>query len=329
MHILSSPNQPLNRRDFIMTTTTAALAVGALNLADKAFAAAGPARWIVGCRDVHLKFVDKTDSWAALRQLNADCCEADVDDALALPSLLVPGKKYSVAAADGIAALKADLQANNRRIGAFCLHNRFDERLEKEVELCTRLASAAEQLNVPAIRIDVVPRALKMEEFAPFAIKACKQVCEATSDTNIRFAIENHGRATNDPDLMEQILSGVGSDRLGITLDTANLYWFGHPLEEIYKIYERFAPRVYHTHCKSIAFPEDKRNIKRQIGWEYDKRCCPIYEGDLDFKRITAILRKAGYTGDLCVEDESLGRFPETERAAILQKEIAFLRKVA
>lgn len=312
-----------------MTTATAALATGTLNFTGEALAAPQPAKWLVGCRDVHLKAADKADSWAALKQLNADCFEADVNDALALPSLVAPGKKYAVATAESIALLKADLKANNRRIGAFCLHNRFDERLEKEIELCAQLAKAAEQLDVPAIRIDVVPRALKMAEFAPFATKACKQVCEATKDTKIRFAIENHGKATNDPDLMAQILDGVGSDRLGITLDTANLYWFGHPLEEVYKIYERFAPRVYHTHCKSIAFPEDKRNLKRQIGWEYDKRCCPIYDGDLDFKRITGILRKAGYTGDLCVEDESLGRFPEADRAGILQKEIAFLRKVA
>jgi hypothetical protein len=39
-------------------------------------------------------------------------------------------------------------------------------------------------------------------------------------------------------------------------------------------------------------------------------------------------LRKARYRGDLCVENESLGRFPEAERAGILQKEIAFLRKL-
>jgi sugar phosphate isomerase/epimerase len=275
---------------------------------------------------VHLKFVDKTDGWAALRQLDADCFEADLDDHLALTSFTAPGKKYTVGTAEGIAALKEELEANRRSIGAFCLHNRFDERLAKEIELSVQLVRAAEQLGVPTIRIDVVPRALKLEEFAAFATKACKQLCEATKGSKVRFGIENHGRATNDPDLMEQILNGAGSDRLGITLDTANLYWWGHPLDALYRIYERFAPRVFHTHCKSIRYPDDKKNVKREMGWEYGKYCCPVDEGDIDFKRVMEILRKTGYAGDLCVEDESLGRFPDAERAGNLKRQVAFLR---
>jgi len=128
---------------------------------------------------------------------------------------------------------------------------------------------------------------------------------------------------------MEQILKGVGSDRLGITLDTANLYWWGHPLDEVYRIYERFAPHVVHTHCKSIRYPADKKNVRREMGWEYAKYTCPIYEGDLDFNRIAAILRRAGYRGDLCIEDESLARFPEAERSENLKKQIVFLRQLA
>jgi sugar phosphate isomerase/epimerase len=69
--------------------------------------------------------------------------------------------------------------------------------------------------------------------------------------------------------------------------------------------------------------------VKREMGWEYGKYTCPIYEGDLDFRRITTILRKARYRGDLCVEDESLSRFSEAERPENLRKEIAFLRKFA
>lgn len=318
----------INRRRFLQTTVTMAAATGALRLADRALAAPKSERWPVGCRDVHLQFVNKADSWAALKQLEADCFEADVNDELALSSLVAPGKQYAVATPEGVAKLKADLEAHGRRISAFCMHNRFDERLDQEIRMAQRLARAAAQLGVSVIRIDVVPRALKLEEFAAFATKACRQLCDATKDSRIRFGIENHGKATNDPDLMEQILKGVGSARLGVTLDTANLYWWGHSLDQVYRIYERFAPHVVHTHCKSIHYPEDKRNTKREMGWEYAKYNCPVYEGDLDFQRIAAILRKAGYAGDLCVENESLGRFPEAERASILQKEIAFLRKL-
>jgi sugar phosphate isomerase/epimerase len=315
----------LTRRSFLKT---AAAAAAASAFAGQGRAAQPKPKWLVGCRDVHLKAVDKTDGWAALEQLDADCFEAEVNDDFALSSFSAPGKKYTVATPEGIAALKADLKAHRRRISAFCLHNKFDQRLEKEIEMCVALAQASGQLGVPVIRIDVVPRALKLEEFAPFAVKACKQLCAATKGLKIRFGIENHGRVTNDPDFVERLLAGAGSDRLGITLDTANLYWWGHPLDELYRIYERFAPHTVHTHCKSIRYPEDKRNVKREMGWEYGKYCCPVYEGDLDFHRITTILRQAGYRGDLCVEDESLSRFPEADRPENLKKQIAFLRKL-
>ncbi len=65
------------------------------------------------------------------------------------------------------------------------------------------------------------------------------------------------------------------------------------------------------------------------MGWGYEKYTCPIYEGDVDFRRLVAILRKAGYANDLCVEDESLGHFPASERADILAKEIRFLKSLA
>ena len=318
----------INRRSFFKTAATATLAVGALNLAGNANAAGKQAKWLVGCRDAHLKFVDEADGWAALRQLDADCFEADVDDALTLSSFLAPGKKYTVATPDGIAALKADLRANKRRISAWCMHNKFDQRLDQEIDATTQAVKAAERLGVPTVRIDVVPRALRREEFLSFAIKACRAICDATRKSKVRFGIENHGTVTNDPDLMEQLIAGVGSDRLGITLDTANLYWWGHPLDEVYRIYERFAPHTVHTHCKSIRYPADKRNVKREMGWEYGEYCCPVYEGDIDFERVVAILRQAGYRGDLCVEDESLGRFPEGERPGNLKKQIAFLREL-
>ena len=123
--------------------------------------------------------------------------------------------------------------------------------------------------------------------------------------------------------------SGVGSKRLGLTLDTGNFYWFGHPLSKVYELYETFAPRVFHTHCKSIRYPEAEREKQRPIGWEYGKYDCPIYEGDIDFRRVVKILSAAGYANDLCVEDESLGKSPAAERRAILAKEIRHLKEAA
>jgi sugar phosphate isomerase/epimerase len=240
-----------------------------------------------------------------------------------------PAKSYNVGTSDGLSALGDDLKARGVAITAFCMHNRLDERLEEELKWTNGVIVAARQLKVPVIRIDVVPLKTPAAEFLTFAIDACKKLCELTAKTGVRLGIENHGGTTNDPAFLEKLLAGVNSPDLGVTLDVANLYWFGHPLDEVYRICERLAPKAVHTHCKNIKYPEDKRNVRREMGWKYDTCSAPVYEGDLDFGKVAKILRKAGYQGDLCLENECVGRFPEAERLEVLRREAALLLKLA
>jgi sugar phosphate isomerase/epimerase len=186
---------------------------------------------------------------------------------------------------------------------------------------------AAQALGARAIRIDVVPHKLAAPEFLDFAVRTLKKLVEATEPTGVAFAVENHGGTTNRPEFLTPLFERVGSPRLGLTLDTANFYWFGHPLSKVYELYETFAARVRHTHCKSIRFPEAEREKQRSVGWEYGKYNCPLYEGDIDFRRVLKALRAVHYTGDLCVEDESLGKVPADERGSILAKEIRHLKE--
>jgi sugar phosphate isomerase/epimerase len=321
-------NEGMTRRRFIHQTTNAAVAASFLTATAPIIAAAAPKPWLITCRDVHLDAVETANCWTAIKSLGLQGVEAAVNIDLSCPGLIHPDRQYRLDTDANIKALKDDLAANGVVISAFCMANQFELRLAQELEWTKRLVPAAQQLGVKAIRIDVVPRKMKRDEFLPFAIGACKQLCQIAEGTDVRFGIENHGNTTNDPEFLSALFDGVGSPRLGQTLDVANLYWFGHPLPDLYQIYERFAKRVVHTHCKNIRFPEDKRNVRRPIGWEYDRYNCPLYEGDIDFTRLIKILRQANYQGDLCIEDESLHKFPATQRAGILKKEAEFLRKL-
>jgi sugar phosphate isomerase/epimerase len=314
----------LPRRSFIKTTGLA-ISAGMLPLVSP-LAARAKTKWPVGCRDLHLKLAGLPDSWSCMKALGAEGIEVDIELDLACTYLFHPQRKYTLATAEGIQVLKDDLSASGCRITAFMMSNHFDERLEQELESARGIVKAAQPLGVDIIRIDVIPRKVVGDDFLPFAIKACKRMCEIADGTPIRFGVENHSKITNNPQFLEKLFDGVGSPKLGLTLDCANFYWWGHPVNDLYPIYEKFASRVVHTHCKSIRYPDDKKNVRRAMGWEYAKYCCPIYEGDLDFKRIVKILRKAGYRGDLCIEDESLSKYPATEQADILRKEIAMLK---
>lgn len=316
----------LTRRNFVQGAAGLVLSSAALPGCKRDTLSTPSKRWIVACRDNLLKLTNKSDSFSAMKELGVTGVEVEVNPALTCPSLYGPDKTYCLATASDIQALKDNLDENKLVITSFLMNNRLDERLEEELEWARKLVKAAQMLGVKAIRIDVVPRRTKKEDFLPFAVKACKQLCDIVEETSVRFGIENHGSITNDPSFLQRLFDGVGSSHLGLTLDTANFYWYGHPLDELYAIFERFASRAFHTHCKSIRYPEDKKNVKRPMGWEYGQYCCPIYEGDIDFRKVAAILRRANYRGDLCLEDESLGKFPEAERADVVKKEIALLR---
>jgi sugar phosphate isomerase/epimerase len=316
---------PNTRREFLKSTTLAtasALLAPALSAAEKS------TRWPVACRDGHLKATGQPDCWAALKFINASAVEVLVNPDMSCPGLSHPTRRYTLATSEGAQALQADLQSNGVTISALCMANRLDEQLERELEWMRQVSAAASKFKVHAIRIDVVPRAIKRDEFLPFAIRACKSLCEVVQGRQ-NLAIENHGNTTNDPDFLQKLFDGVNSPYLGLTLDPANLYWFGHPLNDVYRICEKFADHAFHTHCKNIQYPKDKRNERRTIGWQYDKYTAPLYEGDIDYRRIAKILVKSHYTGDLCLENECLGRFPKDQGPEILKKEIAALKQVA
>ena len=54
----------------------------------------------------------------------------------------------------------------------------------------------------------------------------------------------------------------------------------------------------------------------------------PVKEGDIDFRKIITLLSKAGYRGDLTLEDDSLGKFDAAGRKKVLQEDVQLLREI-
>jgi sugar phosphate isomerase/epimerase len=299
----------LTRRHFLATAGCVAggLALGS-RLAPSLLADEQPSRLAVTCRDVILRTAGQPDLWSALKSVGAEGVELVVMEDMSLPGIFHPTKKYTLATTEGIEQVAADAKAAGQRLTGFCLANRFELQPRVEVKWCTEAAHAAQALDVPAIRLDVVPARLSKADFLKVAVAALRKITKQTESTGVGFGVENHGHTTNDPDFLKALFTGVGSERLGLTLDTGNFYWYGHPLSKVYECFEAFASRVFHTHCKSIRFPAEDRERQRPIGWKYMEYNCPIDRGDIDFARVVAILRKAGYHNDLCIEDESLGK---------------------
>lgn len=318
-------NAPLfSRRSFLKTASAAA--VGAFGSAN---AALSKPQWLTSIRDLHLKMTGEPTCWAALDRVKAPGIEMLINEELVCPGLFHPARTYKIGSPDDRKRLRDDLAAHRISVGALAMSNRLDERLEGEIEWMRKAAAAAEDLGVRAIRIDVVPHKMPGDQFLPFAIKACRQLCDVIKDRPIRLGIENHGHYTNDPQFLDKLFDGVGSSQLGLTLDAMNFYWFGHPLPEVYDLCRKYANRTFHTHCKNLNYPAERRDVRRPTGWEYEQHAAPLDQGDLDFRKIAEILRAANYKGDLCLENECLGRFPKDQHVPILQREVALLQSLA
>ncbi len=190
---------------------------------------------------------------------------------------------------------------------------------------------AASALGIPAVRIDAImhgEREQPLERNVQVFADAMGRILDATADAKVDMGIENHGSQGNRPEFLDAVLGKVNSPRVGVTIDTGNFYWWGHPLSRMYEIIRHFAPYCKHTHAKNIEFPPEEREIQRDIGWEYGTYVSPLPDGDIDHRRVVQILKSAGYDRDLCLEDESLGKWTPEERKAVLRRDADFFREI-
>lgn len=215
------------------------------------------------------------------------------------------------------------------RVSAILLHNNFGAAdLDAEIDWVISAAKAAHKLGAKAMRIDAKMIAGTLEERTDHFAMCMNKILDATKDTGVEMGIENHGKLGNEKEFIDLVLNKVGSPRLGATIDTANFYWYGYPVSEVRALIEYLAPRTKHTHAKNINYPADKRDIQREMGWEYGKYASSLREGDIDMKWLVNTLAKAGYKGDMCIEDESLGRYDKEQQKAILKDDADYLKEI-
>jgi len=284
----------------------------------------------VSVRDGHLVGTFGTIK-AGLQAMGLDSVELNYDRDCTVPALDTPGRE-SLRDKASIESYAYKCAGNRIKPCAFLLGNNFAAPdLQGELDWVISAIKAAGLLGIKAVRIDAYlstqdewPLEKRAQQFAD----CMGRILDATHNLDVAMGVENHGYKGNEQEFLDAMLDKVNSPRVGITLDTGNFYWYGYPLEKVHELIKHFAPRVKHTHMKSINYPADKRNIKRDIGWEYMKYCSPLREGDLDMHLIVKTLKDAGYRGDLCIENESLGRYDHEKQKAILIDDAAMLREI-
>jgi sugar phosphate isomerase/epimerase len=130
-------------------------------------------------------------------------------------------------------------------------------------------------------------------------IAAIQEACDHAARHGLYLALENHGGITATCDQFLAIVKGVKHDYFGVNLDTGNFH-----TPDPYGDLARAAPYAVVVQLKTEIFPGGRRE-------------------SADLKRLTGILRTAGYRGYVALEYEA----KEDPKTAV-PRHIAALKKL-
>ena len=178
--------------------------------------------------------------------------------------------------------------------------------IEKVKELCdvtVRMNCNVLRLHGGTATADIINKVgkKKCEEMIIDGFKKCIKYAE---DSGVNLAIENHLVLTNDGDLLLRIFEAVGSDYLGVNLDTANFLWYGWPPETIERFFNQLAPYCKHTHLKdgirrSGSYPGQIEAAGQEL-----VDFTPLGDGEVPLKFLIDKLKKNGYKGSYNIQYE-------------------------
>jgi sugar phosphate isomerase/epimerase len=223
---------------------------------------------------------------------------------------------------DALQRLKRRAFLNGLDLCGFSVHQGFltpdaDER-RRNIDHTLHCLELAYRMGIPTMRVNtgrwnttksfdqlmkdrgVEPRVPGYSEDDGFGwvIDAFEKCVKKAAECGVTMGLENHWGLGRTPEGVLRIVDAVNSPWLQITMDTGNF------LEDPYDRLEKLAPKT--------ALVQTKTYYGGGI-W---------YTLDLDYDRIAAILRRAGYHGYLSLEFEG----KEDYRTAV-PKSLALLRK--
>jgi len=285
-------------------------------------------------RDFTVKWIGYENVYAGLKDLGLKSFELYMDRELKGAKYRDMGEEvplgFDLSTSEKRRELSEQLGQEGLTVCAILVENDFARTdLKSEIDWIVRTSEVAPQIGCDTVRINPpmrIQEGISEGQYLDITIDCCREILERTKTTGVSLAMENHGVMGNRFEFLRGVLESIGSERMGLNLDTGNFYWFGYPLGRVYEIIEYFAGKAKHTHIKNLKFAEQKRNSFRKPGEDWPSSGATIYEGDIDHRKVLNWLRQAGYERDLTLEDESLGRFDVKERIGIVKEDLRFLR---
>lgn len=196
--------------------------------------------------------------------------------------------------------------------------DRFRTFLDLSVELGPCIVTTESKTKPPQVSDDDAWRTI---------VASVSRICEHAAGIGAVLAIECAGPCfISDHVDWHRLAERVGSDRLKVNLDPANIVWARRDAVEATRA---LAEHIVHTHAKDIVVP-DARDAAA-VGYHdantpAEVRDVPAGEGLVGYDSYLAALRDTGYDGYLTIEIHAGG---QDRRAEILQAATNLRRMLA
>lgn len=155
-------------------------------------------------------------------------------------------------------------------------------------------ADFAKRLGIQDVitHMGFIPENPNDPEFMPFC-DAVRTVAEHLKE-NGQYLLFEAGQET--PTTMLRCFEVVGTDNLGVNLDTANVILYGkaNPVDAL----DVFGDKVRNLHAKDGRYPTDGRNLGEETR---------IGDGKVDFRALIQKLHDIGYDSHITIEREING----------------------
>lgn len=140
-----------------------------------------------------------------------------------------------------------------------------------------------------ATHVGFLPEVPVKEEYWSL-ICALREVAQHVKNNGQYFLFET-GQET--PVTLKRTIEDIGTDNLGINLDSANLILYGkaNPIDAL----DVFGEFVRDIHAKDGLYPTDGKNLGKEV---------PIGEGRVNFPEFIKKLKEIGYNGPITIERE-------------------------
>jgi len=198
------------------------------------------------------------------------------------------GYFHSVSMLDDPYRLKRACEKRGIRLSGLSTHTPLCKP-EISVEYLKQAIRFAAECGAPVVNTDEGPKATWTTEEEDFVLMryVLLEAALVAEPRGIRIGLEPHQQYSKTPAGLDRIYRLVQSPAIGINFDTGNSYLAG---QDPYAWLERVCDRLVHLHAKDITVRQSESERGKVTGTPVG---CACGEGVIDWKRVTALCRKA------------------------------------